>query len=258
MRLLYCSIDEDYAALLSVSTVSVFSRLFYSSWNSSELPLPSSTAYPPVIQRRTSRRLLGPYLSRVGEAADPSNVRIGVLRISVQFAPLVSDTPRVTQVILPKKTVLFICTANYYRSRFAEHLFNALADENDLCWQATSCGLKTWLVDGLGPVSEYTVERLATRGIQLDGEVRFPIPLTENDLVCADLVIAMKEAEHRAMMMERFPLRADCINYWHIDDIDCKPPEEALAVCEACVETLVQGLLTEQRSATANRRKLAA
>ena len=29
--------------------------------------------------------------------------------------------------ITPFKTVVFICTGNFYRSRFSEHLFNALA-----------------------------------------------------------------------------------------------------------------------------------
>ena len=161
-------------------------------------------------------------------------------------------------MILPEKTVLFICTANYYRSRFSEYLFNALADEKGLCWRATSCGLKTWMVDGKGSVSEFTLERLATRRIHLNGDIRFPLPLTENDLVCADIVIAMKEAEHRAMMMELFPFWADCINYWNIDDIDCKPPQEALPLCEACVATLVQGLLTEQERNARNRFTVAA
>jgi protein-tyrosine phosphatase len=161
-------------------------------------------------------------------------------------------------MILPNETVLFICTANYYRSRFSEYLFNALANEKGLRWRAISCGLKTWMVDGQGPVSELTLERLATRGIRLDGDIRFPLQLTENDLVCADLVIAMKETEHRAMMIELFPFWADCINYWNVDDIDCKPPEEALPLCEACVENLVHGLLDEQRSKAPNRLRLVA
>ena len=159
-------------------------------------------------------------------------------------------------MVLPK-TVLFIGTTNYYRSRFSECLFNALAEEKGLRWRATSRGLKTQIVDGQGPISEFTVERLATRHIHLD-DIRLPIQLTENDLTCADLVIAMKGADHRAMMMEQFSFWADCINYWNIDDIDCKPPQEALPLCEACVATLVQGLLTEQERNARKRLKFAA
>ena len=39
------------------------------------------------------------------------------------------------------KTVLFLCTGNYYRSRFAEILFNHLAGQSKLAWRADSRGL---------------------------------------------------------------------------------------------------------------------
>lgn len=142
----------------------------------------------------------------------------------------------------PYRSVVFICTANYYRSRFSEYLFNVLAAKKGLNWRATSRGLKTWMVDGQGPISQFTVEALAARGIQLDGEIRFPIPLSEADLGKADLVIAVKEAEHRAMMAEQFPAWADRITYWHVDDLDCATADEALPICESCIEALVERL----------------
>ncbi|HWG47254.1 MAG TPA: hypothetical protein VN688_31115 [Gemmataceae bacterium] len=36
------------------------------------------------------------------------------------------------------KTVLFLCTGNYYRSRFVEVLFNSVADRMGLSWRASS------------------------------------------------------------------------------------------------------------------------
>jgi protein-tyrosine-phosphatase len=36
-----------------------------------------------------------------------------------------------------EKTVLFLCTGNYYRSRFAEVLFNSVAGKMGLLWQAS-------------------------------------------------------------------------------------------------------------------------
>lgn len=152
------------------------------------------------------------------------------------------------------KTVVFICTANYYRSRFSEHLFNALAEAKGLNWRATSRGLRTWMADGYGPIASFTVERLAARGIHLNGDIRFPISLSETDLQNADLVVAVKEGEHRATMSEQFPAWVDRIEYWHVDDIDCATAAAALPVCEACVEALVDRLAVHEQAAGQVRR----
>ena len=42
---------------------------------------------------------------------------------------------------MSQKVVLFLCTCNYYRSRFAEIVFNHKARKAGLDWQATSRGL---------------------------------------------------------------------------------------------------------------------
>jgi protein-tyrosine phosphatase len=146
---------------------------------------------------------------------------------------------------MPTKTVVFICTANYYRSRFSEYLFNALAEQAGLHWRATSRGLKALTAKNEGPIAEFTVERLTAMGVPFDGD-RFPIQLSVADLENADLVIALKRAEHHAMMMDKFPAWADHIEYWHVDDIDCATPDEALPVCEGGVKFLVRTLLAEQ------------
>jgi protein-tyrosine phosphatase len=152
------------------------------------------------------------------------------------------------------KTVIFICTANFYRSRFSENLFNALAEERGLRWRATSRGLKTWMVKDEGPLSDLTAYRLTALGIPFDCE-RFPIQLTEADLENADLVIAVKEAEHRAMLQEQFPEWADRIEYWAVDDLDCATADESLPACEACIEALADRLLAEQEQAPARLRR---
>ena len=144
------------------------------------------------------------------------------------------------------KTVVFICTANYYRSRFSEYLFNALAKKSGLRWHATSRCLKAWMAANEGPISSLTAERLTAMGVPFDGE-RFPIQLSQSDLEDADLVVAVKKAEHRAMMLDQFPQWADKIQYWHVDDLDCAPAEEALPICEACVKFLVRMLLADQQ-----------
>ena len=97
------------------------------------------------------------------------------------------------------KTVVFICTGNFYRSRFSEYLFNALATKSGLYWRATSRGLRAKTAANEGPISEFTAYRLTAVGVPFDWE-RFPVQLSEADLENADLVVALKKAEHHAMM----------------------------------------------------------
>lgn len=57
------------------------------------------------------------------------------------------------------KSVLFLCTGNYYRSRFAEIYFNWHAPQQGLLWKAVSRGLGLDPCN-LGPLSLHTVLRL--------------------------------------------------------------------------------------------------
>ena len=144
------------------------------------------------------------------------------------------------------KNIVFICTGNFYRSRFSEYLFNALAKERRLDWRATSRGLKTSTVGAnQGPISEFAVYRLTALGVPFDRE-RFPIRLSETDLEHADRIVALKKAEHHAMMVEQFPAWADRAEYWHIDDLDCASANVSLPLCESCIEFLVDTLVAEQ------------
>src|SRR5262245_58634771 len=57
------------------------------------------------------------------------------------------------------------CTGNYYRSRNAELLFNALASMVRLSWPADSRGLDLSAGKGnVGPLSSYVADRLSRRG----------------------------------------------------------------------------------------------
>ncbi|MBC8877100.1 MAG: low molecular weight phosphatase family protein [Planctomycetes bacterium] len=140
------------------------------------------------------------------------------------------------------KQVLFLCSANYYRSRFAEHLFNWLAPQRNLPWRADSRGLKVDRWGDLGAISPYTVETLELRGLSINGNHRRPQQLVLEDLTKSKLVIALKEAEHRAMMADLFPDWEDAVEYWHVHDLDCAEPEEALPILENHVQDLVDRL----------------
>jgi protein-tyrosine phosphatase len=141
----------------------------------------------------------------------------------------------------PCQTVLFLCTGNYYRSRFAELYFNALAGQRALAWRADSRGLQIH-PGNPGPISWFTVHWLQTKGIQTPTTHRSPIPLVEADLRAAAYIVAVKEAEHRPMLEAQFPGWADRVEYWHIHDLDCAMPEHALVELTGKVEELVNRL----------------
>ena len=66
-----------------------------------------------------------------------------------------------------EKTVLFLCTGNYYRSRYAEVLFNSVAGKMSLPWKASSRGLALERgVNNVGPMEVSAVKALEARGLR--------------------------------------------------------------------------------------------
>ena len=59
-------------------------------------------------------------------------------------------------------------------SRFAEHLFNWLAESKGLHWRADSRGLAVGRAGNIGPISRHAVERLHVLNIPVNGDSRFP------------------------------------------------------------------------------------
>ncbi|HYG78108.1 MAG TPA: low molecular weight phosphatase family protein [Planctomycetota bacterium] len=146
------------------------------------------------------------------------------------------------------KTVLFLCTGNYFRSRFAEHLFNHLAPIDGLAWQAESRGLAPDPASrNVGPISVYTLRALKERNLVIANH-RDPLEVTVADFERAKRIIAVKEAEHRPMARERFPAWEQRIEYWHCHDLDCAQADEALDAVERCVRNLLAELKRKQPS----------
>ena len=144
-------------------------------------------------------------------------------------------------------TILFLCSGNYYRSRFAEILFNAHVQDEIIPWRSVSRGLVVDRISSkIGPISRAAQHRLENRGVHLPADIRFPVQLLEPDLLAADLIIAMKEAEHRPMFAKRFPAWTDRAEYWHIDDVDYAQPEDALSALEHNVRQLIERLSQRQ------------
>ena len=146
------------------------------------------------------------------------------------------------------RTVLFLCTGNYYRSRFAEELFNDLARRAGLDWVANSRGLAVeelgWT--NVGTVSTHTMAALAARGSPMSEPVRDPLACREADLCGADRVVALKEAEHRPWLDRKHPGWSGRVQYWHVHDLDQASPEQALGEIADLVAALVDELIAEQ------------
>ncbi len=137
--------------------------------------------------------------------------------------------------------VLFLCSGNFYRSRFAEQFFNLLASRRQMAWQAESRGFRL-SPNNLGAISPHAIAGLQLRGLDCAQPQRMPAVVESGDFAAFELVIAVKEAEHRAKMLARFPAWADRIQYWHIDDVDCAEPHQALPELEKQVRDLIDRL----------------
>ncbi len=136
--------------------------------------------------------------------------------------------------------ILFLCTGNYYRSRFAEYLFNDLALKQGLNWIANSRGLALERgVYNIGAISKYALAGLGERGISLDSDIPYPMTVTESDFVTAIRIIALDKSEHYPLMLERFPKWMDNIEYWQVHDVDKTSPAEALQKITDSIQELI-------------------
>jgi protein-tyrosine phosphatase len=134
--------------------------------------------------------------------------------------------------------ILFICTGNFYRSRFAEAVFNYRAEQMLLPWVAFSRGLAVHLAEGF--LSTFAADALLARHIDLRHTGRQRIQLSEDDLLRADRRIAMDRTEHFPMMQDQFSAWADQIEYWDVPDIPYRSCDDALPEIEQKIIQLLQ------------------
>jgi protein-tyrosine phosphatase len=136
--------------------------------------------------------------------------------------------------------VLFLCTGNYYRSRYAEEVFNHRARLEGLGWVSFSRAVAEKLSpENVGPISPHTLQALQAKGIEAEGAGRNPVLCNVADFTDAELVVALKEAEHRPMIEQRFSGVANRIEYWDVDDIEFLDPPTALGKIDELVRMLI-------------------
>lgn len=171
------------------------------------------------------------------------------------------------------RTILFLCTGNYYRSRFAEALFNILAghapdlyeamslQEGEvpdvtrathpgLNWRADSAGLRAHDYGhcNIGPLSPDAYRALFDRRIDHRPFLRMPRQVTEDELQAVanrGRIIALKESEHRPMMRETFPRWENRIEYWEVHDVPPSAGYDPMAEVDRHVRELLSQLAAE-------------
>ena len=150
--------------------------------------------------------------------------------------------------------ILFLCTGNYYRSRFAQHLFNAWAKKNhSLNWQAESRGLAIERgFNNIGAISPHALKGLRERGVSVPANERFPLQVTDADVAIANKVIALDEEEHRPILLERFPQWIETVEYWQVHDLDKIAPAIALRQIEYNLIQLINLLAHDTHSAVSS------
>jgi protein-tyrosine phosphatase len=138
--------------------------------------------------------------------------------------------------------VLFICTGNYYRSRFAEAVFNHHAESLGLPYRAFSRGLAIHYLPAEFVLSPHTQQFLTARNM----DVRHTAPdrrqLSARDLEEAEVIIALKDDEHRPMMRTKFPGWEDRVVYWNVGDQPEVAPDDGLPAIERQVVGLIEEL----------------
>lgn len=147
-----------------------------------------------------------------------------------------------------RNTVLFVCTGNFYRSRFAEALFNHHAQARGLTWRAFSRGLAIHFVGkDEGELSPYTRVALTERGIPLTCTGDCRVQLAGEDLESASRVVLLDEVEHRPMLTQQFPDWLDRVVWWHVADLHATTSNEALPAIEKLVLDLIDELADSSR-----------
>ena len=141
--------------------------------------------------------------------------------------------------------LLFLCTGNFYRSRFAEEYFNFLAKKKRLVHRADSRGLAIEfdLLENIGPLSSFAIQELVKLGVTMKTPIRYPKKLVRSDIEKYELFVGMDKKEHKPMIEKRAEFNGKKnIIYWNIKDLHEESPAKALLHCRKQVEILIQSI----------------
>ncbi len=190
----------------------------------------------------------------LGTASVESTVRVGsegAIYVDESFtaitdtvgSPLAGSGTRALRQIGLDGVLLFICTGNFYRSRFAEHYFEHCCEAQGIDWVAESRGLRGWDTGARGRMSPATVAMMRDLGVSVPYVIRSPHLTTPTDVEAVTRIIALDGSEHRPLVGQWLAKFEDRIEYWEVPDVDRVDPSVALPAIVEQVDRLVAELV---------------
>jgi protein-tyrosine phosphatase len=165
--------------------------------------------------------------------------------------------------------VLFLCTANYYRSRLSELLFRFHAERLGLDWDTDSKGILDRMRGmGLSPTATRYLEKLELG--EMAKMPREPAVASLEDIMETHLVVALNRAEHEPLLRQRFgriPVELEKtgrLRYWNVFDVPSRtglsrifswgdpgsqPEDSSTEHVNFAVQSLVHELLSKEKRA---------
>lgn len=142
------------------------------------------------------------------------------------------------------KKILFLCTGNYYRSRFSEEYFNHVAKIKKLPWHADSMGIQRDFTGNgnVGPIAQNTLNELSMLNINPVGHERMPKHVYETHFNDFDLVVAVSLDEHKPMLEAIWDMADKKVSYFDVEDLHLEGPETALPRLKIHLDALLNEL----------------
>ena len=135
--------------------------------------------------------------------------------------------------------ILFVCTANIFRSRFREEVYNHFARKLNIPSKAFSAGLR---------VGDYVTRKIYRPALEqlkyfnIDPKRKNELSVHINDLDLKDYhkIICMDEKEHRPMVEMNDQLIKVKVYYWNIVDEPMVSSQISLPLCYEKVKSLIE------------------
>lgn len=137
--------------------------------------------------------------------------------------------------------ILFVCTGNIFRSRFAEEVFNHLCKINGVDATAFSAGLQVgrYKQRKIYWPAMNELERLKIEPLRSNEE---SVHIDDIDVSIYDQIICMDEEEHKPMVRSNELLSGFTFQYWNIVDMPKVSSDISLPKCYKKVESLIDQL----------------